>query len=183
MTRDAVKESPPAQDSPAGADLTQAAFAEYQPALHRYLWRRLGDAHEAQDLMHDVYMRFLQVSRQETIRHPQALLFRLASNFVYEFKVRAQHWRLVYDSDLAQQTREGSENTGADETSVRVNLAQQIERRLAELPPALQAILLMRHREGMSIDQIAQQTGYSKETVYSYLSDATTHFRRAQWDR
>jgi len=171
-----------AADTPDGAELTRAAFVEYQPTLHRYLLRRLGDAHEAQDLMHDVYMRFLQVSRQETIRRPRALLFRLASNFVFEFKVRAPNRHLVYDSDLARETWESVEHTGADQPGLRVNLAQQIEKRLAELPPTLQGILLMRHRDGLTIDQIARQLGYSKDTVYSYLSDATAHFRRAQWD-
>jgi RNA polymerase sigma factor (sigma-70 family) len=166
-----------------GSELTRAAFEEYQPVLHRYLLRRLKDANEARDLMHDVYMRFLQVSRQEKIQYPQALLFRLASNFVYELKVRGHRDRLVYDSDLARELAEAQSDTHADETGTRVNLAQQIEKHLAELPPALQAILLMRHRDGLSIQQIARQLGYSKDTVYSYLSDATAHFRRMPWDR
>src|SRR4051812_33225849 len=94
-----------------------AAFAQYQHVLHRYLVRRLKSPHEAQDLMHDVYMRFLQISRQETIRHPQALLFRLASNFVYELKVRGRQSRLVYDTDLALEAAEGAADLSVDETS------------------------------------------------------------------
>src|SRR5688500_12076307 len=74
---------------------TQRVFEEYGPKLDRFLRGRVGSTHDARDLAQETYLRFTQVARQEEIRNPQALLYRLAANLVYEFRVRERYSRVV----------------------------------------------------------------------------------------
>src|SRR5262249_7880917 len=85
---------------PAPAEATNGALAQYGPALHQFLRRHLRNPQDVQDLSQDVLARYWQIAQREVIRHPQALLYRLASNFIYEFRVRTQKTPITYDSEL-----------------------------------------------------------------------------------
>jgi RNA polymerase sigma factor (sigma-70 family) len=161
---------------------TQRAFEEYGPKLDRFLHRRVRSSHDARDLAQETYLRFMQVARQEEIRNPQALLYRLASNLVYEFRVRERYSRVVYDSDSAQE-HEASLAEDAADLADRMNLSREIRRVLEELPKPLQAVLLMRKCAGFTPEEIAQKLGLTKGTVSAYLVRAVAHFKAAQFDR
>jgi RNA polymerase sigma-70 factor (ECF subfamily) len=164
-------------------DVTERAFAEFGAKLNRFLHRRLRSGHDARDLAQETYLRFMQVSRQEEIRNPQALLYRLAANLVHEFRVRERYSRVVYDSEHA----EVHEGAVAEDLSVdpadQMNLSREFQRVLEELPKPLQAVLLLRKCAGFSPEEIARELGLTKGTVYAYLIRAVAHFKAAQFDR
>jgi RNA polymerase sigma factor (sigma-70 family) len=163
-------------------DATQVAFEQYRTELHRFLVRRLHSAHDAQDLAQEAYLRFLQISRRELVRQPQAFLYRLASNLVYEFHVRQRRSHVTFDSETVEELKDRATNIWSDEVSERLSSAEQLERVLRQLPETYQAVLLLRKRDGMSPDEIAEKLGLSKQTVYTYLIRAVAHVKAARWD-
>jgi RNA polymerase sigma factor (sigma-70 family) len=164
------------------SDVTQRAFEEFGGELQRFLTRRMRCAHTARDLAQDVYLRFMLVSRREGIRNARAFLYQLASNLVHEFRVRQQHTQVVYDSDLL----EAADHRRAVETDTdpgdRLSSAEELERLLSPLPKAYRAVLIMRKRDGLSPDEIAQRLGFSKKTVYEYLTRALARVKEARLD-
>lgn len=155
----------------------QSAFEQYRDRLHRFLVFRLRNPRDADDISQDAYLRFLQISAQETIREPQALLYRLASNLVYEFHVRQRRSHVTFDSEVADGLAERSDDVWRDEVSERISSAQQIDAVLRRMPKSYQIVLLLRKRDGLSPEEIAQRLNLSKATVYTYLIRAVALFK------
>jgi RNA polymerase sigma-70 factor (ECF subfamily) len=168
---------------PSPPDVTEEAFEAFGSELHRFLTRRLRCTHQARDLAQDTYLRFMLVSRREPIRNAQAFLYQLASNLIYEYRAREQHSRVVYDSDLLEAVDRQTAVEGADDPLDRLSHAQELERVLKVLPKAYRAVLLMRKRDGLSPDEIAQRLGFTKKTVYEYLTRALAQVKAAELER
>ena len=73
----------------ASVALFDEAFREHRGRLYQYLRRRLANEEDAQDLAQEAYLRLLRVSRTELVRDPQAYLYRVARNLVYEQGAKA----------------------------------------------------------------------------------------------
>ena len=168
---------PNATDSTPAADAARAAFEQYRAELHRFLVQRLHNAQDAQDLAQETYMRFLQVSQHEVVRQPQAFLYRLASNLVYEFRLRARRSFVQFDSEAADKVGEHSADVWSDELNDRLSATRQLEGVLKQLPKSYQTVLLLRKRDGLSPEEIAERLGLSKATVYTYLIRAVAQFK------
>ena len=158
----------------------KAAFEEYRSALHRYLRRRLRSNQDVDDLSQDVFMRYIQVSQQETVRHPQALLYRLAANFLYEFRVRAKHEQLIYDSELADYQEEQSTDIWRNDPEHGLTAAQQIAQVVNNLPKTQRTVLLLNKREGLSPQEIARRLDLKVSSVYRYLGAALARCKAAK---
>lgn len=159
------------------------AFREHRSRLYQYLRRRLANEDDAQELAQEAYLRLLRVSRNELVRDPQAYLYRVARNLVYEQNCKtlpAESW--ADDSELETLEHPGA----APEIEVEHAKAYEIiERAVAELPPRYQAIVLLFCREGLSQREIAEQVGISKSMVQKCLANGIAHCRkrlRSTWN-
>lgn len=173
MTKRVSKSS--GQQSVAGS-----ACEQYHAELHRFLMRRLHSSHHAQDLAQEAYLRLLRVERPELVRQPRAYLYRIAVNLVMEFRLRARRDPITYDSDALAVVAEQISEAPADEGE-RTADAQQIELILDQLPPLYRAIFVLRKRDGLSYQEIAQQLEISVHTVKKYLARAVAKCRHARW--
>ena len=164
---------------PAGSasEATRLAFEQYRPVLHRFLVRRLHSTADAQDLAQDVYLRFLQIAQREAVREPQAFLYRLASNMVFELRVRQRNSPVSFDSELVAAQPEPPSESPSDDAFGLVSSAEQLDRVLNQLPKTYQTVLLLRKRDGLTPDEIAAKLGLTKATVYTYLIRAIAQFK------
>ena len=159
------------------------AAVEHQGRLYRYLRRRLHNEQDAQDLAQEVFLRLLRVTRADLVADPQAYLYRVARNLVYEQNCRIPPANnCADDTELAKLVDpQLSPETAAD----RATSAALIERVMSELSPRNQAILLLFCQRGLSQREIADQVGLSKSMVQKCLSQALTHCRkrlRSLWE-
>ena len=81
--------------------LVKRVFAESDGDLSRFLSMRLPSRADAEDLSQETYLRLLRVERTDLVRKPEALLFRIASNLVYEFYLKRSH-RERSDTELVE---------------------------------------------------------------------------------
>jgi RNA polymerase sigma-70 factor (ECF subfamily) len=158
------------------------AFEQYHAGLHRFLLRRLRSSHNAQDLAQETYLRLLRMDSHELVRKPQAYLYRIAANLVYEFKLRERNEPVAFDSEALERAAE-STPSGAIDAGEAVSLAQQLESVLGQLPPLYRAVFVLRKRDGMSYPEIARTLDISVHTVKKYLARAVAQCRCARWDR
>lgn len=161
------------------ASLADFAFEHYHAGLQRFLVRRLRSAQTAQDLAQEAYLRLLRLDRGEFVRKPQAYLYRIASNLVYEYRLRERNAPVTFDSEALERAAEHPAvdlAEGAD-AGDQLDMARQIDDLLEPLPPLYRAILLLRKRDGLSYPEIAQTLGISVHTVKKYLARAVAQCR------
>ncbi len=165
----------------------EAAFRRYAPDLHRYLLRRIRHGSAVPDLLQIVFERFLRVQDIEQVKNPQAYLYTIASHVVSQARLREENNPVTYDSVAVDEAGDRLENAQPDDMAHRMGIAQELNRALAQLPPAHQAVILLTKRDGLSYQQVAEQTGLSVNTVTLYVWEARsrlkTILKRADYGR
>lgn len=159
--------------------LVKKMFAESDDDLGRFLSMRLPSRADAEDLSQETYLRLLRVERTDLIRRPEALLFRIASNLIYEFYLKRSH-REKTDTELVEGSPSGERPTEA-RADARRRVAK-LEKVTATLAPKCRAALIMARRDGMTYAEIAKRLGVSTSMVKKYLKQAHTLCRKRMKD-
>lgn len=161
---------------------TERAFRRYGPEVRHYLLRRLYRAHDAEDVVQEVFMRLLRVPDKKFIRDPRAYLYGIALHVVREFKSRDEKagvWPALEPQELAERAERSTE-THRDEMPERLSLQRQLERALRRLPAAHRTVFLLHKRDGYSYEEIAVKLKISVHMVDKYLLQAKARLR-AGW--
>jgi RNA polymerase sigma factor (sigma-70 family) len=168
---------PSGTDKPASR-LALSAFRAHARELQRFLLRRVGDRHDADDLSQEVFARLMRVENTEIIRNPLAYLLGIATHVVREFRQLRQHQKVIFDSDIAESLSENIEALprGAGNAE-QVELQNWLDEALKQLPPTHQVVLLLVKRDGLSYDEAAEATGLSVHTIEKYLVEARARLR------
>ncbi|QYC11444.1 RNA polymerase sigma factor [Brevundimonas nasdae] len=130
--------------------------------LARALRQRLG-AEDAGDLVHDTYLQIRPYLRDE-IRHPKALLWRIALNLLRDRK-RREAVRLTHAKGVSEI---GSVAAPQFDTLLLKEL-------IKSMPEAARDVFVLARFEGMTQPQIAQALGISLATVERRMAMALQH--------
>jgi RNA polymerase sigma-19 factor, ECF subfamily len=162
--------------------LGAAAFRDHRHALRRYLIRRLRKPQDADDLAQEVYLRLLRHDESRCVHKPLAYLYGIASHVVADYRMdeRRDRDHVMFDSDS---NADEPARVLPDDMADRLNLQQQLERALSQLPSTHAAVLLAHKRDGLSYEEVAAQLGLSIHTVEKYLTQAKARIRTMSWDR
>ncbi len=166
--------------SKAWSDLAAVAFREYTPRLHAYLARRLHRGSDVPNLAMEVYERFLRTDRIESIRNPEAWLFRIAQSVVSDARRMETSRPLSYDSDAVDELTEKAEFAAPDTLGEQVDSAQELQRvgqAMMKLRPMHRAVLWLAVHDGLSHKEVARRTGLTAATVTLYVSEARAQLR------
>jgi RNA polymerase sigma-70 factor, ECF subfamily len=150
--------------------MDQAAFRRFYeetaPALRAYIARGSGSIHAADDILQDVFMRFL-VKAPPTLDAAgmRGYLYRTAETLIVD------RWR--------QRKREGTRDREAAELRpepAHPNLNDDVNRAFRELKPEQRSLLWMAYVEEFDHRQIAAATGVKEKSVRVLLSRARKAF-------
>jgi RNA polymerase sigma-70 factor (ECF subfamily) len=144
--------------------------------LVRYIARRLRNVTDARDLVHEAYIRLLRVKRKDLIRDPQAYLYRIAVNILYEFelKKKADAVGLARCAECLDMEAD----FGRPEQDVELLQARKrIEAVLDGLSPRCRAVFILYRRDGLSYKEIGARVGISTNMVKKYLARGLRHCR------
>ncbi len=147
--------------------LVERIYRSRSADLVRYLRQRLHSDADARDIAQEAFLRFLRLDSPERLRSPEAYLFRIAANLLWErrLKLQAETGTIIAD-DVSV-----SEDTPLD-IALANDEAARIAATVEELPPLYRAILMLHIRDGLTFQQIANESGIS-------LSLAKKHYYRA----
>lgn len=164
-----------------GIDFGASSFRDYDKHLHRYLAHRLPRPQDAEDLAQEVYLRLLRIDSDKCVDKPLAYIYGIASHLVADYKSDTRHKRELLRDNEDDVLEEGWE-TLTDDLADRLNLQQQLERALAQLP-RMQALVLVAHKHrGLSYEEVAAELGLSVHTVEKYITQAKARFRTMAWE-
>lgn len=143
--------------------------------LVRYLQSRLPTEDDARDLAQEAYLRLLRLDDDRLVRNPEAYLFRIASNLVYEFWLNAKPGRLssAREPDELPTSVQGPETLAEHEQAM-----DDLKRVLAVLPPVQRHVLLLHRRDGKTYEEIAGNLQISRDMVKKHLSKALARCRQ-----
>ena len=154
-------------------DLAQGCGSD----LVRFIARRLRSVVDARDVAHEAYVRLLRIKRKDLIRDPQAYLFRIAVNILYEFQLQKKADAIGLARCAQCETAEA--DFGHPEQDVEALQARKrIEAVLGELSPKCRAVFILYRRDGLSYKEIGAQVGISTNMVKKYLARGLRHCRR-----
>lgn len=153
------------------AELLERAWR--RPLL-RYTQALLGDAHEAEDAVQDVFARVLASrSFPDSFR---AWVYRIARNLCLN-RLRARRPRAL-ESALGEDSPRAPSHTGDLARLVRAEASRQLEADLAALSAAQREALLLRYAEGLSREEVAEVLDLPPALVKSRIHEGLERLRK-----
>ena len=149
-------------------------FRDWRRPLRQFIARRLAvGTSDIDDIAQEVFLRLLRYDRADVVDHPQAYLFKIASNVSAEWRIRASR-RLPHDSEWLVELVDSL----SPETKVeREEAGQQLQAAVLALPPRAREILRLHFGEGLPYPQVASTLGISKKMVYRDMERAYASLR------
>ncbi len=144
--------------------------------LVRFIARRLRSVSDARDLAHEAYVRLLRVKRKDLIRDPQAYLYRIAVNILYEFELKRRADTLGLARCAESQITEPACGQPEDDVEA-LQTRRRIETVLGGLSPKCRAVFILYRRDGLSYKEIGARIGISTNMVKKYLAQGLRHCR------
>jgi RNA polymerase sigma-70 factor, ECF subfamily len=140
-----------------------ALYDRYVEAVYRYVFYRVRNDADAEDLVSDVFMRALRaIPRYEPRVAFLAWLYRIARNAVID-RARRSRTQISFEDALAHP---GADNiVEPDATILALSDKEAVRAALAKLTPLQQEVIVLRFVEGYSTLEIAKFVGKREGTV------------------
>jgi RNA polymerase sigma-70 factor, ECF subfamily len=150
-----------------------AVFDPLRPRLIRIAYRMLASVADAEDVVQEAFLRWLDVDH-DGVRKPEAYLRRVVTRLCLDHLKSAQHQRETYIGPwLPEPVVEAAEDEIDDIT---LPLMMALER----LSPLERAAFLLHDVFGVSFDEIAETIGREPAACRQLASRARTHVRAAR---
>ena len=142
----------------------ETLFRQHYAAMYRLARTILYDADESKDVVSDVFVRLLHNNPSVQVEKMEGYLMMAVRNRcldVLSHKSVREQVEKLFSQELKQR-----HFIARNEDERLDRLMQYIER---ELPPLSQQILRLRFLQEMTYEEVAQEVGVSKVTVYNHL--------------
>jgi len=148
----------------------EMAWERYAPLVHRIVSRAIGPDAEVEDVTQEIFYRLF--SRIGTLRKPEAL-----RSFVISFAIRIVKWELRRRRARRWLTLSETGDVPEEQLSVMDAESRYALRRLYAMLDRLSTrerlVLVLRHIEGMTLEEIAEAMDLSLATVKRGLRRAS----------
>jgi RNA polymerase sigma-70 factor (ECF subfamily) len=168
------------RDGDAGA--FDVLYARHKGGVYRYFLRQCREAAVAEELFQDVWTNLIRARAGYTVQARfTTWLYRLAHNRLVD------HYRKTFPAALVSLEEEGGEaalevpdgrERPADEALDARRHAERLLELIAELPESQREAFLLQQEGGMSVEEIAQATGVTRETAKSRLRYAMSKLKQ-----
>ena len=140
-----------------------ALYDRYVEAVYRYVFYRVRNDADAEDLVSDVFMRALRaIPRYEPRVAFLAWLYRIARNAVID-RARRSRTQISFEDALAHPGVD--QVVEPDATILALSDKEAVRAALAKLTPLQQEVIVLRFVEGYSTHEIADLVGKREGTV------------------
>jgi RNA polymerase sigma factor (sigma-70 family) len=163
-------------------ELVETLAARYGQRLRRFLRTRVRNSADIPDVVQEVYLRLLRVSRHDMIRTPEAYLFTVAQHVARQQGLQlAAEQEQVDLNAMLEELCSGPDGAPELEASA-AECVEILQKTLATLSPNVLAAFLLHRRDGLTIDEVSARLGVSRPMTKKYLVKALVRFRKALKD-
>jgi RNA polymerase sigma-70 factor, ECF subfamily len=154
-----------------------AVVRRWQRPVARFLARLLGPAAPVADLTQDVFVRAHQaIGRYRETGAFSTWLYQIALNLARDAARRASRAPVRLPDEVPATA------AGVETVWERQELADAVAAALADLPAPLREVLVLRHYEGLSFEQMGRVLGIPASTLKSRFAVALGRVRKRLWD-
>lgn len=150
-----------------------ASFHPLRPKLIRIAYRMLGSVADAEDVVQEAFLRWLDADR-ESVREPEAFLRRVVTRLCIDHLRSARHRRETYIGPWLPEPVVESPESEFDDITLPLMMA------LERLSPLERAAFLLHDVFGVSFDEIAETIGREPAACRQLASRARNHVRAAR---
>ena len=151
----------------------RTGFFEHYEELIGTWTRRLRNRQQAEDLAHDTFVRVLETTASQ-VEQPRAYLHQTARNIAVDaYRREDRREAMALEAFDQRQPHSGD----PEHFMHAIQLADSIERALAELPLNCRRIFIWQKIEGLTQQEIAERLGLSKNMVEKYMIRTLRHLR------
>jgi RNA polymerase sigma-70 factor, ECF subfamily len=150
-----------------------ATFDPLRPRLIRIAYRMLGSVEDAEDVVQEAFLRWLDADR-DAVREPEAFLRRVVTRLCLDHLKSARHRRENYVGPWLPEPVVEAEDDEIDDITLPLLMA------LERLSPLERAAFLLHDVFGVSFEEIAETIGREPAACRQLASRARTHVRAAR---
>jgi len=153
----------------------------YQRQVYNLAYRMLGNAEDAGDLVQETFLRAygaLASFRQDASF--LTWLYKIASNLcIDQLRSRKARSALSLDVELEEgrEPAADSRNSSPEELAIRDSVQDVVQRAIVNLPEKYRVVVVMRHLQDMSVEEIANVLDMPTGTVKTHLFRAREMLR------
>ena len=149
-------------------------FLTHRVELLAFLRRRASGIRQANDLLHDLFVKVTGRGLARPDGDARAYLFRAAANVAID-AARAERHRRGEPHDAAWETADPAPD--ALQVLMARDALRRLDEALAELPEETRAMVHLIRIDGLGHEEVARMFGVSKSTVEKRLATALRHCR------
>jgi RNA polymerase sigma-70 factor, ECF subfamily len=150
-----------------------ASFDPLRPRMIRIAYRMLGSVADAEDVVQDAFLRWLDVDRN-AVREPEAYLRRVVTHLCLDRLKSARHRRETYIGPWLPEPVVEAAQDEIDDVTLPLMMA------LERLSPLERAAFLLHDVFDVGFEEIAETIGREPATCRQLASRARTHIRDAR---
>ncbi|MBD3284814.1 sigma-70 family RNA polymerase sigma factor [candidate division WOR-3 bacterium] len=146
----------------------------YQGPIFAYVYRWMRNRADAEDLTQDVFIKMFRAlgtySRKSSFR---AWLYRIARNRIIDFLRRKKPYAVDIDNVVLE-----DENPTPIEVHAKTSEREMLDKVIESLPPLYREVLLLRHRDELTYEEIVESTGIALGTIKARLHRARAMLKK-----
>jgi RNA polymerase sigma-70 factor, ECF subfamily len=156
----------------------EALYRRHRAPLYRFLLRQLGDTGRAEEIFQDVWMRVIDArERYQPRARFTSWLYAIAHNGLMDHHRADRADRLDPEESERVLDELPADDLPAHVWLDRKRAAERLFAALARLPDTQREAFLLQQEGELSVEEIAQATGVSRETAKSRLRYAVAKLR------
>jgi len=156
----------------------ESLYNKHKGSVYRYLKRQCGNEATAEELFQDVWINIIKArQRYKASAKFTTWLYHIAHNRLIDHYRKNSRLPSSYDEDLTDELEDDDQPDLISE----INRSRQAEKLLnciSQLPEAQRESFLLKEESGLSLIDIADVAGTSRETIKSRLRYALNALRR-----
>lgn len=150
---------------------------EQRAALVRFLYRRMPNREDAEDVAQESFMRLARYRETQPDESWKPLLYRIASNTAIDWQRQAQATAAAQHAPLEEVCDLASDAPALDARVEHMQELARIRELILGLPPRCREVYLLQRFEEMSYTQIARHLDISVKAVEKHMTRALVALR------
>jgi RNA polymerase sigma-70 factor (ECF subfamily) len=155
------------------SEAVKSLFVTYSDGLNRFVYQKLGNIDDAQEIVQDTFHNYLRIEDQEDIENPQAFLYKTAHNLALNH-IRKSGYRAAH----LQTLDDGAQSVSLEREVFSQRDVENLQEHLNKLPELTRKIFLSNRMDGKTYPEISQDFAISLGSVQKHMVKALNYLRR-----
>lgn len=156
----------------------EGLYRSEAPRLHRFFRRRIHDANEAPDLVHEAFVRLAAFMSRDGLANPAPYLQRIARNLLFE-RSRQRTRRRAASHVPLEEGRDVVVAPAQEQDLAHADLMRLYQAAVDDLPEKTRAVFLLHRIDDLTYREIGERLDISIPTVQYHVARALARISTA----